>query len=150
MITTDGSFVHAAELLATHLADNQLPQPAALSILTKEAGHSELTAQLRSTTLSGIATDLLVWVDSLTTVTVQAWRPPHGERVHLSITSTLTSPMNTVELTVFGATGYDPTLIADLEPGERRTVTLGTLRTCTTPTATTTDNPALDTHRGDR
>ncbi|MGH3672758.1 MAG: hypothetical protein ACRDSH_19360, partial [Pseudonocardiaceae bacterium] len=119
-------------------------------ILTIAAGHCELTAQLRSTTRSGLATYLLAWAESLPTVTVEAWRPPQGERVHLSLTSTLTSLITTVELKVFGATEYDPALIADLEPDERRTATLGTLRTCTTRTATTTDHPVLDTHRAPR
>jgi hypothetical protein len=36
-----------------------------------------------STTLPELAADLLTWADTLTTVTATAWRPPHGELVHL-------------------------------------------------------------------
>jgi hypothetical protein len=48
---TGASFVRAADLLAMHLTDHQLPLPASLAVLTKEDGHSELTVQLRSDTL---------------------------------------------------------------------------------------------------
>jgi hypothetical protein len=34
-----------------------------------------------------------------------------------------------VELTIFGGTDHDPARLGNLAPGERRTVTLGELRT---------------------
>jgi hypothetical protein len=71
----------------------------------------------------------LAWVDSLPAVTVEAWRVPAGDRVQLSIASTLSDPVGTVELDVFGAVAYEPARIADLKPGNRRTVSLGQLRT---------------------
>jgi hypothetical protein len=127
--TTGASFVQAADLLATHLTDHQLPPPASLTGLTREDGHSELTVQLCSGTLAGLAAELLTWADTLTTVTPATWRPPRGELVHLSLTSTLVGPVGTVELEVFGGVSFDRTLFADLEPGERRRATLAHLRT---------------------
>jgi hypothetical protein len=144
------SFVQAADLLATHLTGHRLPPPASLTVLTREDGHSELTVQLCPWTLSGLAAELLTWADTLTTVTPAAWRPPRGELVHLSLTSTLVGPLNTVDLEVFGGVSYHPTLFADLAPGERRAATLANLRTWASSAATHTGTPLLDLHWGAR
>jgi hypothetical protein len=125
--TTDVTFAQAAAMLAAHLADHTLPEPASLRVNTTGV-HSEVMAQLRSITVPTVATDLLTWADTLTTITVQAWRVPAGDRVHLSIASTLTGPASSIELDVFGAVDYDPARFAELEAGDRRTVSLGQLR----------------------
>ena len=125
--TTGVTFAQAAAMLAAHLADHTLPEPASLRVNTTGV-HSEVMVQLRSTTVPTVVTDLLAWAHTLTTVTVQAWRVPDGDRVHLSIASTLTGPSGTVELDVFGAVDYDPARFAELEAGDRRTVSLGQLR----------------------
>jgi hypothetical protein len=150
MITTDVSFVHAAQLLATHLADHQLPPPASLAVLTQGAGPSELRVQLPSSTVAELATDLLVWADTLTTLTTAVWRPPQGDRVRLSLTSTLAGPVDAVELEVFGGATYCPTLFADLEPDDRRAATLASLRTWASSASTHTATPFLDVHWGER
>jgi hypothetical protein len=150
MITTDVSFVDAAQLLATHLADHQLPPPASLAILTREDRYSEVTVQLCSCTLPELAADLLTWADTLTTVTPTTWRPPRGELVHLSITSTLAGPVGTVALEVFGGASNHPTLFADLAPDERRTATLAHLRTWASSATTHPGTPLLDLHWGAR
>jgi hypothetical protein len=121
------TFVQAAQLLAGHLAGHQLPQPASLLVMTR-AGRSQLQAQVHSNTVSKVAADQLAWADTLTTVTVQAWRSPSGDRVHLSITSTLTGPAGTVELDVYGGADDNPLLVSDLAPGDHRRVSLGHLR----------------------
>jgi hypothetical protein len=131
MITTPGigaTFVQAAHLLATHLADHALPEPFSLEVISR-ARQASLTVQVQSMAVPGIASEVLGWADTLTTVTVQAWRPPTGDRVHLSMASTLSGPAGTVELTVFSGADHDPVLIGDLAPGEYRGVTLGELRT---------------------
>jgi hypothetical protein len=125
--TSGMSFVQAATLLAAHLAEHALPKPASLTVTTRWR-HSEITAQLCPNTVPGIAGDLLAWVGTLSAVTVTAWRPSEGDRVHLSITSTLTSPVGAIELTVFGGTEHDPARFADLTPGQRRSVSLAELR----------------------
>jgi hypothetical protein len=124
-------FVQAAQLLATHLSDHALPEPAVLEANSK-THHSRLTAQVSSRTVPSIAAELLTWADTLTMVTVQAWRPTTGHRVHLSLTSTLTGPTGPVELSVYGGAPHDPTLLGELAPDEYRAVTLGELRTWAT------------------
>ncbi|MGH3710050.1 MAG: hypothetical protein ACRDRQ_18515 [Pseudonocardiaceae bacterium] len=125
--TFAATFVQAAHLLATHLTEHGLPQPASLEVIST-AHRTRLTAQVHFLNVPRIAAELLTWADTLTTVTVQAMRPPSGDRVHLSIASVLSGPAGTVELTIFGGADHDPTLLGDLAPGERRTVTLGELR----------------------
>jgi hypothetical protein len=131
MITTPAigaTFVQAAQLLTSHLADHALPEPVCLEEISR-AHESRLTAQVHSMTVPEVATEVLAWADTLTMVTVQAWRPHAGDRVHLSMASTLSGPAGTVELAVFGAADHDPVLVGDLAPGEYRAVTLGELRT---------------------
>jgi hypothetical protein len=132
MTTTPGvTFVQAAELVAAHLAEHKLPAPASLTVMTR-AGQSEVTAQVHSDTVASVAAQLLTWADTLTTITVQAWRPPSGDRVHLSIASTLTGPTGTVKLDVYGGTDDNPAPFADLPPGENRTVSLEHLHSWST------------------
>lgn len=126
--STGLTFVQAAEQLAAHLADHQLPEPASLQVMTR-AGRSEARAQMGSDNVARVAAQLLAWADTLSTVTIQAWRPPHGDRVHLSIASTLTGPAGTVKLDVYGGADDDPALFVDLGPGDHRDVSLGHLRT---------------------
>jgi hypothetical protein len=131
MITTSTigtTCVQAVHLLATHLTDHALPEPVCLEVIST-AHQSRLTVQVHSMTVPEVATEVLAWADTLTTVTVQTWRPPTGARVHLSMASTLSGPAATVELTIFGGTEHDPALIGDLAPGEYRAVTLGELHT---------------------
>jgi hypothetical protein len=122
------TFVQAAELLAAHLAGHQLPEPASLQVTTR-AGESEAMVQLHPLTAPRVAAELLAWAYTLTPLTIQAWRPPSGTSVHLSIVGTLTGPAGTVELDLYGGTADDPVLFADLAPGQRRDVSLGQLRT---------------------
>jgi hypothetical protein len=131
MITTStigATLVQAAHLLATHLTDHTLPKPACLEVIST-AHQSRLTVQVHSMTVPQVAAEVLAWADTLTTVTVQTWRPPTGARVHLSMASTLRGPAATVKLTIFGGADHDPALIDDLAAGEDRAVTLGELRT---------------------
>jgi hypothetical protein len=145
-ITTTGmSFVQAADLLAAHLADHAVPEPVFLTVTTRWR-HSEVAAQLRPDTVPHLAAALLAWIDTLPAITITAWRPPAGERVHLSLASTLTGPTGAVALTVYGAAkGDDPARFADITPGQRREVSLSELRTWTADEPTTTGSPLLDT-----
>jgi hypothetical protein len=129
MTTTTGmTFVHAAHLLAAHLAHHVLPEPASLAVMTR-AGKSVLTVQVRSDTVPSVATELLAWADTLRTVTVGVWRTPVGDRVHLSITSTVNDSAGAVALDVYGGADHNPGLFADLAPSEHRDVSLEQLRT---------------------
>ncbi|MCA1694941.1 MAG: hypothetical protein LC749_09505 [Actinobacteria bacterium] len=91
MITTAtfaATFMQAAHLLATHLTEHDLPEPVSLEVISA-AHRSRLTAQVHFLNVPTITAELLTWSDTLTTVTIQATRPPSGHRVHLSITSAL-------------------------------------------------------------
>jgi hypothetical protein len=100
----------------------------AVWLVISRTHQSRLTVQVRSLTVPEVASEVLAWADTLTTVTVQAWRPPSGDRVHLSMASTLSGPAGTVELAVFGGADHDPALVGALALGEYRSVTLGELR----------------------
>jgi hypothetical protein len=106
--TSGVTFANAAAMFAGHLADHALPEPVSLSVTTSY-GDSTVTAQLRGHTVSGVAGDLMAWADTLSLITVEAWRPPERNRVHLSIQGTLTGSAGAVELMVFGAVDYGPT-----------------------------------------
>jgi hypothetical protein len=136
-------FVQAAELLAAHLSERAVPEPVSLSVTT-QWGRSEVIAQLGSTTVAGAAGKLLAWAETLTTVTVMAWRPPESDRAHLSLTSILTNPTGTVEHYVFAAIKDDPAWFTDLTSGHRRSVSLTELRSWV---ATTPRSPAPGTSR---
>ena len=124
--TTGVTLVQAATMLAAHLANHTLPEPAYLRVNTRH-GHSEVAAQLHATTVPTVARDLLAWATTLPVVTGEAWRVRTGDRVHLSIASSRTDPAGAIELDVFGAVDYDPTRFADLAAGDRRAVSLGQL-----------------------
>ncbi|HKR48473.1 MAG TPA: hypothetical protein VJT72_02630 [Pseudonocardiaceae bacterium] len=145
------TFAHAAAMLAGHLADHALSEPVSLGVSTSD-GHSTLTAQLRGDTLLSIAVDLLAWADTLNVVTVEAWRPPERDRVHLSLHGTLTGPAGAVEVKVFGAVDYDPLRFADLQPHPHRGMPLSLvqLRTWAANPPATMDTPVLARPRGAR
>ncbi|MGH3854397.1 MAG: hypothetical protein ACRDR6_13070 [Pseudonocardiaceae bacterium] len=66
MITTPtfaATFVQAAHLLATHLTEHGLPQPASLEVIST-AHRSRLTAQVHFLTVPTIAAELLTWADT--------------------------------------------------------------------------------------
>lgn len=143
--TTGMSFVQAAELLAAHLAEHAVPEPVFLT-LTTHWGHSEGAVQLCPDTVPHLAAGLLTWIDTLPVNTATAWRPPEGDRVHLSTESTLTGQANAVALTVYGgAKDEDPLRFADLTPDQRRSVSLAELRTRAADEPTPTGSPVLDT-----
>lgn len=121
------TFVQTAEALALHLGKHQLPEPVLLGVMTMGA-RLQVRAQLRSRTVAGIAAELLIWADTLSTVTIAVRQVPEGDRVQLSLTSTLTSPAGAVELDVYGGCAHDPALIVDLVPGDKRIVPLAQVR----------------------
>src|SRR5437763_975445 len=70
--------VQTATMLAAHLADYTLPEPASLRVNTRH-GHSEVAAQLHATTLGTVATDLLGRVEHRTAGGARAAYSTDGE-----------------------------------------------------------------------
>ncbi|HJT04522.1 MAG TPA: hypothetical protein VJ757_12990 [Pseudonocardiaceae bacterium] len=127
MTTTGASLERAAAMLAAHLHDHTLPEPAYLRVNTRNT-HSEVCVQLAADTIGTVTRDLLAWADTLPTVTAEAWRVRAGDSVHLSIASALTGPAGTIELDVFGAVAFGPHQFPGLPAGDRQSVTLERLR----------------------
>jgi hypothetical protein len=152
MITASGvTFAHAAATLAEHLADHALPEPVSLSVATSY-GDSTVTAQLRGNTVSGVAGDLIAWADTLSLVTVEAWRSPERNRVHLSIQGTLTGSAGAVELKIYGVVDFESIQFVDLQPDKCQDVSLPLrqLRTWGATPSTTMDILVLDAARAAR
>ncbi|MBB4907263.1 hypothetical protein [Actinophytocola algeriensis] len=80
---------------------------------------------LHPSLLSELASGLLAWVDTLTRITVSAWRPPHGETVHLTVTG---ERHDTTRVVVYGGVDFTEDVFADLQPGGRQSVALSVLR----------------------
>lgn len=123
--------VRAAEVLAAHVVGHELPEPAALTVVSR-GGLAVVTVQLHTVSAPLVAGALLAWAQTLPAVTVEVWRPSGGASVQLSVEGTLTGAAGSVELGVSGAAWDgawdDPLLFADLAPGQSRVVSLGRLR----------------------
>jgi hypothetical protein len=109
-----------------HLRTYRLPT----EIACIEAGCDSLkgehvTVQLQYRQLADLAAGLLNWADTLTHVTVTAWRPARGESVHLILTGQLP---DATRVTVYGGVDYADTLFGDLQPGGRHGVALSVMR----------------------
>lgn len=84
-----------------------------------------VTVQLRHHHLADLAAALLSWADTLTHVTVTAWRPLASESVHLILTGRLS---DATRVTVYGGVDYSGVLFGDLQGDGRQGVALSVLR----------------------
>jgi hypothetical protein len=116
-----------AELVIGHLVQHQLLEPASLHLTTSTLDQAEARVQIHSSSLRHTARLLLAWANTLTDLTLRAWRPANSTSVHLDVDATLTGPAGTVALTVFGGVDFTEAAFPGLEPGQRRPVSLGQL-----------------------
>jgi hypothetical protein len=123
-----------AELVVGHLVQHQLPEPASLHLTTNTLDQAEARVQVHSSSLTSTARLLLAWANTLTDLTLRAWRPASSTSVHLDVDATLTGPHGTVALMVFGGVDFNNVLFPGLEPGQRRPVSLGQLTAWATDT----------------
>jgi hypothetical protein len=123
--------------LNAHLAEFELP---AMASVRASAYTSQLTVQLPTGAPFTIAAGLLAWADTLTETITEAWRDPHSDSVHLSVTGLL--PDGTTVDIYSALPVSDHGTGADLAPGATTTVTLATLRHLATP-GHATDEVAL-------
>jgi hypothetical protein len=118
--------------LCAHLTAFDLP-PAIASVhtVTTAGGSPDITVQLACREPDDLAQGLLVWADTLTEVTAQAWREPHADWVHLSVTGLVPGG---VSVRIYGGLRItDRAPGAGLEPNATATVPLMTLRHLATP-----------------
>lgn len=128
-MTTPMTTAQLAELVTSHITKHHLPEPASLSLTVHTPERQQVCVQLRSHGLADTATGLLAWANTHATVTLQAWRPPTGDRVHLELNTTLTGTHGTADLLVYGGVSGDAVSGLALEPGQRCLLALGRLTT---------------------
>jgi hypothetical protein len=110
-----------------HLADFELPELYSITI-TRTWGEPNVTAQLACDTLPQVAEALLAWVDTLTGPTIEAWRVPRCDTVHLSVIGHLSGG---IRVAVYGGVAYTNhrnCIGRDLAPDASKSVSLSVLR----------------------
>jgi hypothetical protein len=111
--------------LRAHLAEFELPDLCSVQV-TQSFSEPNVTAQLACHQPPQIAGALLAWADTLTEVTVEAWRVPNGDSVHLSVLARLPGGAS---IQVYGSAPFTEHGIgADLAPDTSSTVALAVLR----------------------
>src|SRR6266511_2979711 len=91
-----------------HLVTYRLPAEIATVTVGSDMINGEhITVHLRHVGLPDLASALLGWADTLTQITVTAWRPRHGETVHLMLTGQLA---DTTSAKVYGGVDYSDAL----------------------------------------
>jgi hypothetical protein len=111
--------------LRAHLAGFELPELYSVNVITASGGPTA-SAQLACHHPPQIATGLLAWADTLTEVTIEAWRVPSGDSVHLSVIGRLPDG---VSIRVYGGMAFTEHGIgANLTPDASTTVPWALLR----------------------
>jgi hypothetical protein len=117
--------VDLLDSIRAHLAEFELPDMWSVHVVASFSGPN-VDVQLARRESPEIAGALLAWADTLTGVTVEAWRVPNGESVHLSVIGRLPGG---VSVRVFGGVPFTGRgLGGDLAPDASKTVPLAVLR----------------------
>jgi hypothetical protein len=126
-MTTPDVYMRLLSSVQRHLAVCPLAtEIASIQVRTDPFDGEQGVVHLDRRQLADLAADLLDWADTLTEITATAWRPPHGETVHLTVTGRIADG---TRLEVYGGTSYAEDVFgADLQPGGRQSVALSVLR----------------------
>lgn len=125
-MTDSITFVRLLGSIREHLAVHRLSTPLVSVTAACDALDGErVTVHLRPSPLPGLAAGLLAWADTLTKVTVTAWRPPHGQTVHLTVTG---ERHDSTRVVVYGGVDFSADVFGDLQPDGRQGVALSVLR----------------------
>jgi hypothetical protein len=76
--------IELLDSIRAHLATFELPDLWSVHVVASFSGPN-VTVQLARRDAPEIAGALLAWAETLTGVTAEAWRVPHGDTVHLSV-----------------------------------------------------------------
>jgi hypothetical protein len=125
-MTNPATFVRLLGSIREHLTAFPLTFPLVSVYAGCDQAHGEhVTMHLAAARLADLADALLGWADTLTSITVTAWRPPHGQTVHLTLTGQLHDSTHVI---VFGGVLYCDTTFGDLQPEGRQGVAFSVLR----------------------
>jgi hypothetical protein len=117
--------VDRLDSLRAHLTAVELPELYSVTVVTA-VGTLDVSAQLACHHPPEIASGLLAWADTLTDVTIEAWRVPSGDTVHLSVIGRLPGG---VSIRVYGGMAFTEHGIgATLAPDASTTVPWALLR----------------------
>jgi hypothetical protein len=94
--------VDLLDSVRAHLTAFELPDLYSVTVIAA-MGTPNASAQLACHHLPEIASGLLAWADTLTNVTIEAWRVPSGDSVHLSVIGQLP---NGVSIRVYGGVAF--------------------------------------------
>jgi hypothetical protein len=126
-MNTPETFVRLLDAVREHLVGYPVSALiASVEVRVDSIDGEHATVHLRSLDLPELAAALLAWADTLTEINATAWRPPDGERVHLSVSGRLG---DNLAVTVYSGVPYTPVVFgSDLQPDGRQSVALGVLR----------------------
>jgi hypothetical protein len=103
--------------------------PVASVMVTSDSG--PVSVQLGSAReLSGVASALLTWAETLDDVSAQVWRTPAGSSVHLIVNGRM--PCG-VQVHVYGGVDFSEDVFPDLPVGSRQGMPVFVLRQWTRP-----------------
>lgn len=132
-MTTSTTMLRLLGSIREHLTTHNLTTPyASVTVACNLIDGDHITVHLRPSLLPELAAGLLAWVDTLTKITVTAWRPPHGETVHLTVTG---ERHDTTRVVVYGGVDFTEDVFGDLQPSGRQNVALSVLRSWATGSA---------------
>jgi hypothetical protein len=107
--------------VADHLERHELPAPVGVTI--RSYGRA-VTVQLHQVGLHRVSGALLAWARTLAEVTVEAWRSPAGDSVHLTVAGRLPSGLL---IEVYDGVPFTPMAFPDLPVDAKQEVELGVL-----------------------
>jgi hypothetical protein len=128
-MTSSATMLYLLASIREHLAAHRLSTSLVSVSVGCDVVHGDhATVHLQTGDLAGLAAVLLVWAHTLAKVSVTAWRPPHGETVHLSLVG---ERRDSTRIVVFGGVPFSDTLFGDLQPEGQHGVPLTVLRSWT-------------------
>lgn len=124
-MTSTATMGRLLDSIRDHLKAHHLPaEIASIAVTYYTVDDERITVHLTPALVPALAASLLDWADTVTTITVTAWRPPHGQTVHLTLSGRLP---DSTPVEVYGGVDYSEALFGDLQPGGRQGVALSML-----------------------